>query len=232
MGWTTTRSGAAEWRKQQTAREESSSAACRVIVLLQLGQQRPTVAASIGVGLAVDAAQEWLADGGADDAVDDRVLRRLWRVHQLGGEALETEHLVVVHDYGVDEHTELVVVHQGVRAAAARTDGNTLYNELEVIEGMKLDRGYISPYFITNQKNQKCELDDPLILIHEVSNLHAVAKVLELALKKQRPLLIVAEDLESEALGTLIINKLCAGIKVCAVKAPGFGEIDTTRTKV
>ncbi|EAY82650.1 hypothetical protein OsI_37870 [Oryza sativa Indica Group] len=75
------------------------------------------------------------------------------------------------------------------------------------------------------------ELDDPLILIHEVSNLHAVAKVLELALKKQRPLLIVAEDLESEALGTLIINKLCAGIKVCAVKAPGFGEIVSTRTK-
>ncbi|BAF29456.1 Os12g0228400, partial [Oryza sativa Japonica Group] len=89
----------------------------------------------------------------------------------------------------------------------------------------------LSPYFITNQKNQKCELDDPLILIHEVSNLHAVAKVLELALKKQRPLLIVAEDLESEALGTLIINKLCAGIKVCAVKAPGFGEIVSTRTK-
>uniref|UniRef100_A0A0E0CV41 Uncharacterized protein n=1 Tax=Oryza meridionalis TaxID=40149 RepID=A0A0E0CV41_9ORYZ len=106
------------------------------------------------------------------------------------------------------------------------TDGNTLYNELEVVEGMKLDRGYISPYFITNQKNQKCELDDPLILIHDkkVSNLHAVVKVLELALKKQRPLLIVAEDVESEALGTLIINKLRAGIKVCAVKAPGFGE--------
>ncbi|KAL5217240.1 hypothetical protein ABZP36_017924 [Zizania latifolia] len=105
-------------------------------------------------------------------------------------------------------------------------DGNTLYNELEVVEGMKLDRGYISPYFITNQKNQKCELDDPMILIYDkkVSNLHAVVKVLELALKKQRPLLIVAEDVESEALGTLIINKLRAGIKVCAVKAPGFGE--------
>ncbi|EMS57340.1 Chaperonin CPN60-2, mitochondrial [Triticum urartu] len=116
-------------------------------------------------------------------------------------------------------------------------DGNTLYNELEVVEGMKLDRGYISPYFITNQKNQKCELDDPLILIHDkkVSNLRSLVKVLEFALQKQRPLLIVAEDLESEALGTLILNKLRGGFKalihltghemqVCAIKAPGFGE--------
>ncbi|GLT47535.1 hypothetical protein SLA2020_212250 [Shorea laevis] len=105
-------------------------------------------------------------------------------------------------------------------------DGKTLFNELEVVEGMKLDRGYISPYFITNPKNQKCELDDPLILIHEkkISSLNAVVKVLELALKRQRPLLIVAEDVESEALATLILNKLRAGIKVCAIKAPGFGE--------
>eukprot|EP00262_Sarcandra_glabra_P006184 TRINITY_DN18307_c0_g1_i1.p1 TRINITY_DN18307_c0_g1~~TRINITY_DN18307_c0_g1_i1.p1 ORF type:complete len:581 (+),score=158.70 TRINITY_DN18307_c0_g1_i1:189-1931(+) len=106
------------------------------------------------------------------------------------------------------------------------SDGKTLYNELEVVEGMKLDRGYISPYFITNQKNQKCELEDPLILIHEkkISSINAVVKVLELALKKQRPLLIVAEDVESDALATLILNKLRAGIKVCAIKAPGFGE--------
>ncbi|XP_060212807.1 chaperonin CPN60-2, mitochondrial-like [Lycium barbarum] len=105
-------------------------------------------------------------------------------------------------------------------------DGKTLYNELEVVEGMKLDRGYISPYFITNEKNQKCELDDPLILIHEkkISSINAIVKVLELALKKQRPLLIVSEDVESEALATLILNKLRAGIKVCAIKAPGFGE--------
>ncbi|KAG2327807.1 hypothetical protein Bca4012_036827 [Brassica carinata] len=105
-------------------------------------------------------------------------------------------------------------------------DGKTLFNELEVVEGMKIDRGYISPYFITNQKNQKCELEDPLILIHEkkISNLNSIVKVLELALKKQRPLLIVAEDLDSEALAVLILNKLRAGIKVCAVKAPGFGE--------
>ncbi|RVW13559.1 Chaperonin CPN60-2, mitochondrial [Vitis vinifera] len=95
-------------------------------------------------------------------------------------------------------------------------DGKTLYNELEVVEGMKLDRGYISPYFITNQKTQKCELENPLVLIHEkkISNIHAVVKVLEMALKSQRPLLIVAEDVESEALATLILNKLRAGIKV------------------
>ncbi|XP_022728508.1 chaperonin CPN60-2, mitochondrial-like [Durio zibethinus] len=105
-------------------------------------------------------------------------------------------------------------------------DGKTLYNELEVVEGMKLDRGYISPYFITNQKNQKCELENPLILIHEkkISNLPALVKILELSLTKQRPLLIVAEDLESEVLSTLILNKLRVGIKVCAIKAPGFGE--------
>ncbi|KAL5194282.1 Chaperonin CPN60-2, mitochondrial [Glycine soja] len=106
------------------------------------------------------------------------------------------------------------------------SDGKTLYNELEVVEGMKLDRGYISPYFITNDKNQKCELEDPLILIHEkkISSINAIVKVLELALKRQRPLLIIAEDVESDALATLILNKLRAGIKVCAIKAPGFGE--------
>ncbi|XP_071717332.1 chaperonin CPN60-2, mitochondrial-like [Rutidosis leptorrhynchoides] len=106
------------------------------------------------------------------------------------------------------------------------SDGKTLYNELEVVEGMKLDRGYISPYFITNTKNQKCELDDPLILIHEkkISSLTSIVKVLELALKNQRSLLIVAEDIENEALSTLILNKLRAGIKVCAIKAPGFGD--------
>uniref|UniRef100_A0A0C9RLB0 TSA: Wollemia nobilis Ref_Wollemi_Transcript_12559_2249 transcribed RNA sequence n=1 Tax=Wollemia nobilis TaxID=56998 RepID=A0A0C9RLB0_9CONI len=105
-------------------------------------------------------------------------------------------------------------------------DGKTLYNELEVVEGMKLDRGYISPYFITNEKTQKCELENPFILIHEkkISSLNAVVRAMELALKKQRPLLIVAEDVESEALATLIINKIRAGVKVCAIKAPGFGE--------
>ncbi|CAB4276037.1 unnamed protein product [Prunus armeniaca] len=109
------------------------------------------------------------------------------------------------------------------------TDRKILDNELEVVEGMNLDRGYISPYFVTNQKNQKCELENPLIIIHEkkISSVNDVVKVLELALQvsislvRSKGLLIIAKDVESEALATLILYKLHAGIKVCAIKAPG-----------
>ncbi|KAI3512533.1 hypothetical protein L1887_19849 [Cichorium endivia] len=105
-------------------------------------------------------------------------------------------------------------------------DGNTLYNELEVVEGMKLGRGYISPYFVTNTMTQKCELEHPLIFIHDkkVSDMNSLVRILELAVGKHRPLLIVAEDLESDLLAMLIINKRQAGLKVCAIKAPGFGD--------
>ncbi|ETW08274.1 chaperonin GroL [Aphanomyces invadans] len=105
-------------------------------------------------------------------------------------------------------------------------DGKTLYNELEVVEGMKFDRGYISPYFVTNSKNQACELENPYILLVEkkVSSAQGIAPMLEFVYKAQRPLLIIAEDVESEALAALILNRIRAGIKVCAVKAPGFGD--------
>ena len=105
-------------------------------------------------------------------------------------------------------------------------DGKTLDNELEVVEGMKFDRGYISPYFVTNPKTQRCELEDAYVLLvdKKISGLAPILPVLEAVLKSQRPLLIVAEDVESEALATLIVNKLRAGVKVCAVKAPGFGD--------
>ena len=105
-------------------------------------------------------------------------------------------------------------------------DGKTLENVLEVVEGMKFDRGYISPYFITDAKTQVCELENPLILLVEkkVSNLQQLVPLLESVIKSQSSLLIVAEDVESEALATLVVNKLRAGIKVCAVKAPGFGD--------
>ncbi|KAK2406403.1 hypothetical protein P8452_68729 [Trifolium repens] len=105
-------------------------------------------------------------------------------------------------------------------------DGNTLDNELEVVEGMKLSRGYISPYFITDQKTQKCELENPFILIHDkkISDMNSVLKVLELSVVNKRPLLVVAEDVDSDALAMLILNKHRAGLKVCAIKAPGFGD--------
>lgn len=105
-------------------------------------------------------------------------------------------------------------------------DGKTLYDELDVIEGMKFDRGYISPYFITDNKAQTCEFEDPLILLVEkkISNLASIVPLLESVVRSQRPLLIIAEDVESEALATLVVNKLRAGIKICAVKAPGFGD--------
>lgn len=91
---------------------------------------------------------------------------------------------------------------------------------------MKFDRGYISPYFVNNPKTQKCELENAYVLIVEkkISGLTPLLPVLEAVLKSQRPLLIVAEDVESEALATLIVNKLRGGVKVCAVKAPGFGD--------
>jgi chaperonin GroEL len=105
-------------------------------------------------------------------------------------------------------------------------DGKTMQTELEVVEGMKFDRGYISPYFVTDNKSQTVEFERPLILLHEkkISTLQALIPVLESVIKMQRPLLIIAEDIENEALATLVVNKLRGGIKVCAVKAPGFGD--------
>merc|ERR1719188_2100721 len=91
---------------------------------------------------------------------------------------------------------------------------------------MKFDRGFISPHFVTDIKAQKCSLVDPLILIYDkkISSVHSILPVLEHVAKVQRPLLIVAEDVESEALATMIVNKLRGGLQVAAVKAPGFGD--------
>lgn len=105
-------------------------------------------------------------------------------------------------------------------------DGKKLDDELEVVEGMRFDRGYISPYFATDSKSQKCELENPLILFHEgkISSLQQLLPVLEMAMKESRGLLICAEDVEGEALAALVVNKLRGNLKVCAVKAPGFGD--------
>jgi len=98
--------------------------------------------------------------------------------------------------------------------------------ELDVVEGMQFDRGYLSPYFITNPEKMQVELQDPYVLIHEkkLSSLQAMLPILEAVVQSGRPLLIIAEDIEGEALATLVVNKLRGGLKIAAVKAPGFGD--------
>ncbi|GAC1625730.1 MAG: chaperonin GroEL [Nevskia sp.] len=105
-------------------------------------------------------------------------------------------------------------------------DGSGLENELDVVEGMQFDRGYLSPYFINNQQSQQVELENPLILINEkkIANIRELLPVLEGVAKSGRPLLIISEDVEGEALATLVVNNLRGILKVAAVKAPGFGD--------
>jgi chaperonin GroEL len=105
-------------------------------------------------------------------------------------------------------------------------EAKSLDTELDIVEGMQFDRGYISPYFVTNAEKMVCELDDPFILIHEkkVSNLQPLLPLLEAVVQSGKPLLIIAEEVEGEALATLVVNKLRGGLKVAAVKAPGFGD--------
>jgi chaperonin GroEL len=105
-------------------------------------------------------------------------------------------------------------------------EAKTANTELDVVEGMQFDRGYLSPYFITNQDKMRVELEDPYILIHEkkLGNLQAMLPILEAVVQSGKPLLIISEDVEGEALATLVVNKLRGGLKVAAVKAPGFGD--------
>ena len=105
-------------------------------------------------------------------------------------------------------------------------EAKTAETELDVVEGMQFDRGYLSPYFVTNAEKMTAVLEDPVILLHEkkLSNLQTILPLLESVVQSQRPLLIIAEDIEGEALATLVVNRLRAGLKVAAVKAPGFGD--------
>ncbi|MBS7458483.1 chaperonin GroEL [Coralloluteibacterium stylophorae] len=105
-------------------------------------------------------------------------------------------------------------------------EGSGLENELDVVEGMQFDRGYLSPYFVNNQQSQSADLDEPFILLHDkkISNVRDLLPVLEGVAKAGKPLLIVAEEVEGEALATLVVNTIRGIVKVCAVKAPGFGD--------
>merc|ERR1711966_116601 len=162
-------------------------------------------------------------------AAVDKILKELQSTRKMISTTEEIAQVGTISANGEREIGDLIakamekVGKEGVITCA---DGKTLESELEVVEGMKFDRGYISPYFVTNPKTQKCELENPFILIFEkkISGLTPLLPILESVLKTQRPLLIIAEDVESEALATLIVNKLRGGVKICAVKAPGFGD--------
>ena len=105
-------------------------------------------------------------------------------------------------------------------------EGNGIDNELDVVEGMQFDRGYLSPYFVTNQDNMTSELENPFILLHDkkISNIRDMLPLLESVAKAGRPLLLIAEDIEGEALATLVVNNLRGTVKAAACKAPGFGD--------
>ena len=105
-------------------------------------------------------------------------------------------------------------------------EAKSLESSLDVVEGMQFDRGYLSPYFVTNSEKMLCDLDDPYILLHEskLTSLQTMLPILESVVQTGKPLLIIAEDIEGEALATLVVNKLRGGLKVAAVKAPGFGD--------
>lgn len=114
----------------------------------------------------------------------------------------------------------------GKTGAITVEEGKTLHHEIEYVEGLKFDRGLMSPYFATNLKSGICEFDNPLVLIANVkiTSLQNILKFLEFAINKQKPLVIIAEDVESEVLSTLILNKLKGSVRVCCVKCPGFGN--------
>lgn len=114
----------------------------------------------------------------------------------------------------------------GSKGAITVEEGRTINHEIDIVEGLKFDRGYMSPYFVTNQKTNIVELENPMILLssQKVTNIQHVLKFLEQAISEGKPIVIIAEDVENEPLSTLILNKLKGSIKVCCVKAPAFGD--------
>ena len=129
-------------------------------------------------------------------------------------------------DRSIGEYLARAMEKVGNEGVITVEDAKGLETELDVVEGMQLDRGYLSPYFVTNPDKMTCEFENPYILLYDqkISSLQPLIPVLEAVVQSGRPIVIVAEDIEGEALATLVVNRLRGGLKVCAVKAPGFGD--------
>ena len=163
-------------------------------------------------------------DGAAKSAID--ALRAMSRPVKTRKEKAQVATISAHNDPTIGELVAEAMEKVGGEGVITVEESKTTETILEVVEGMQFDRGYLSPYFVTNVEKMIAELEDPYILIHEkkLSGLQEMLPVLEAVVKSGRPLLIVAEDIEGEVLATLVVNKLRGGLKVAAVKAPGFGD--------
>ncbi|WP_193174161.1 chaperonin GroEL [Oricola nitratireducens] len=161
----------------------------------------------------------------AVDAVVEELKKNVRRVSQ-NSEIAQVGTISANGDAEIGKYLAEAMDKVGNEGVITVEEAKTAETELEVVEGMQFDRGYLSPYFVTNQDKMRVELEDPYILLHEkkLSNLQAMLPVLEAVVQSGKPLLIIAEDVEGEALATLVVNKLRGGLKIAAVKAPGFGD--------
>ena len=161
----------------------------------------------------------------AVDAVVKDIAKRAKKI-KTSSEVAQVGTISANGDKEVGEMIAAAMEKVGNEGVITVEEAKGLTTELEVVEGMQFDRGYLSPYFVTNSEKMVCELENPMILLHEkkLSNLQAMLPVLEQVVQSSRPLLIIAEDVEGEALATLVVNKLRGGLKVAAVKPPGFGD--------
>ena len=165
---------------------------------------------------------------GIDQAVEAVIVDIVKRSRRIGS-AEEVAQVGTISANGDGEIGDMIaeaMQRVGNEGVITVEEAKSLDTELDVVEGMQFDRGYLSPYFITDGEKMICEMENPLILIHEkkLSNLQPMLPLLETVVKSGQPLLIIAEDVEGEALATLVVNKLRGGLKVAAVKAPGFGD--------
>ena len=165
---------------------------------------------------------------GIDKAVSAAVaeLKSLSRPSETSREIAQVGTISANSDANIGELIAQAMDKVGKEGVITVEDGSGLDNELDVVEGMQFDRGYLSPYFINNQQAQTADLDDPFILLHDkkISNVRDLLPILEGVAKAGKPLLIIAEDVEGEALATLVVNTIRGIVKVVAVKAPGFGD--------
>jgi chaperonin GroEL len=165
---------------------------------------------------------------GMDKAVGAAVeeLKKLSKPCATSKEIAQVGSISANSDQNIGELIAKAMDKDGKEGVITVEEGSGLENELDVVEGMQFDRGYLSPYFVNNQQSMSAELDDPFILLYDkkISNVRDLLPVLEAVAKAGKPLLIVAEEVEGEALATLVVNTIRGIVKVCAVKAPGFGD--------